>query len=93
MANETPPLAANISAGCPSPDLVAKPKDHFGRACWEFECKYAEEVSPGSKGITIHCSRTGKPCCIDNGVDYFVSSPHISLMKNFFEATMKFLDR
>lgn len=93
MEYNRPPHAADICADCPSPQLVARPKDHFGKSCWEFECEYAEEVSPASKGITIHCAQTGQPCSIDNGIDYFVSSPRISLMKNFFEATMKFLDR
>ena len=93
MENNRPPKAGELSPHCPCPHLVARPKDHFGKSCWEFECEYAEEVSPGSEGITIHCSRAGKSCSIDDGADYFVSSPRISLMKNFFEATMKFLDR
>lgn len=93
MQNQKPPTTLDICANCPSPALVAKPKNHFGQPAWDFECNYAMEVFIESGGIVINCSNSDQRCCVDDGVEYFVNSPKISPLKNFFEASIKFLNR
>lgn len=93
MPNQNPPNTNDICAECPFPELVAKQKNHFGQPAWEFECDNAKEVFIESDGITINCSANDQRCCVDDGIEYFVSSPKISPLKDFFEASMKFLNR
>lgn len=93
MPKQKPPTTGEICAECQSPDIVAKPKDHFGNAAWEFECNYVKEVFLESKGVVINCAITNCRCGVDDGRGYFVNSPEVSPLKNFFEASIKFLNR
>lgn len=93
MLKKKPPTAIDVCTDCPFPELVAKPKNHFGQPAWEFECKYAKQVFIESGGITINCSNSDQRCCVDDGVEYFVNSPKISPLKDFLEASIKFLNR
>lgn len=63
---------------------------HFGCRAWEFQCNLAQEVHVSGKGITIDCEAMGSPCCVENGKTVFVNSPQISLLKSFFESTLKY---
>lgn len=93
MPNQKSPSTVDVSTECPFPDLKAKKKNHFGQLAWEFECDCAKEVFMASSGIMVNCSKSDQPCCVDDGVEYFVNSPKISPVKNFLEASMKFLNR
>ncbi|MCK5091637.1 MAG: hypothetical protein KAR30_03830 [Gammaproteobacteria bacterium] len=93
MLRKKPPTTGGICAECQSPDIAARPKDHFGSVAWEFECDHVKEVFLESKGVVINCAINNCRCCVDDGRDYFVNSPKISPLKSFFEASMKFLDR
>lgn len=93
MPKKMPPTTGEICAKCGSPDIVAKVKDHFGYVAWEFECDHAKEVFLESKGVVINCAISNRRCCVDDGKDHFVNSPKISPLKNFLEASMKFLNR
>lgn len=93
MSHQKPPTTVDVCAECPFPELVAKQKKHFGQLAWEFECDCAKEVFIQAGGITINCSKNNQRCCVDDGLEYFVNSPKISPLKDFFEASMKFLNR
>lgn len=68
-------------------------KEHFGSVAWEFECDHVKEIFLESKGVVINCDINNRQCCVDDGRGYFVNSPRISPLKNFLEASMKFLNR
>lgn len=89
-ADGQPPKAKDINPECPEPDNVAKVKNHFGKKAWEWQCPHAVEAMVEGKGIVINCSALGRHCCIDDNKDYFVSSPKIEPLRNFFETTLKY---
>lgn len=93
MSKKKPPTTGDICAECQSPGVLAKPKEHFGSVAWEFECDHVKEIFLESKGVVINCDINNRQCCVDDGRGYFVNSPRISPLKNFLEASMKFLNR
>ena len=88
--HKAPPAAREINSECPSPDLIAQKKDHFGKKAWEWQCPHAVEALVAGKGILITCSALNRQCCIDDSKEYFVSSPKIEPLRSFFETTMKY---
>jgi hypothetical protein len=93
MSKKNPPCSGDICSGCPNPDIIASRKTHFGKPAWEIECAHAEELHILGEGIEIICSKLNSPCCVDNNRDYFVNSPKISPLRNFFEASLRYLGK
>ena len=91
MSNDTPPRAGDICPSCPNPDIFATRKGHFGRSVWSFECPQVIELYVKNSGIVIKCSGLDGPCCVEDNWDFFVSSPTLNPLKDFFEATLEYL--
>ena len=91
VASNKAPSAAQFCTRCPNPDIVARRKDHFGKSTWEFDCEFAKELHVTGKGIVISCEALNSACCVDNGQDTFVNSQAVLSLREFFEASLRYL--